>query len=98
MQNLTGCLEAAWCVAPWCWSADAYAYIWRDFYLISTGGGRVYLLDGLQKSYERDNPYSSFQYECYVWENVPARVFWEDAEGRLCFGDASARLYVNMID
>lgn len=21
--------------------ADAYAYIWRDFYLISTGGGRV---------------------------------------------------------
>ena len=25
--------------------ADAYAYIWRDFYLISTGGGRVYLLD-----------------------------------------------------
>lgn len=22
MQNLTGCLEAAWCVAPWCWSAE----------------------------------------------------------------------------
>ena len=73
--------------------ADAYAYIWRDFYLISTGGGRVYLLDGLQKSYERDNPYSSFQYECYVWENVPARVFWEDAQGRLCFGDAEGNLF-----
>lgn len=73
--------------------ANAYAYIWRDFYLISTGGGRVYLLDGLQKSYERDNPYSSFQYECYVWENVPARVFWEDAEGRLCFGDAAGNLF-----
>lgn len=71
--------------------ADACAYIWRDFYLISTGGGRVYLLDGLQKSYERDNPYSSFQYECYVWENVPARVFWEDAQGRLCFGDARGK-------
>ena len=22
LQNLTGCLEAAWCVAPWCWSAE----------------------------------------------------------------------------
>lgn len=73
--------------------ADAYAYIWRDFYLISTGSGRVYLLDGLQKSYEKDNPYSNFQYECYVWENVPARVFWEDKEGRLCFGDAEGNIF-----
>lgn len=66
---------------------DAFAYVWRDFYLISTGSGRVYLLDGLQKSYDRNSPYSHFQYECYYWDNVPARVFWEDGEGRLCFGD-----------
>jgi hypothetical protein len=67
--------------------ADAFAYVWRDFYLISAGNGRVYLLDGLQKAYEKDSPYSNYQYECYVWENVPARVFWEDEEGRLWFGD-----------
>lgn len=73
--------------------ADAFAYVWRDFYLISTGGGRVYLLDGLQKSYDRNSPYSNFQYECYYWENVPARVFWEDAEGRLCFGDEKGNTF-----
>ena len=73
--------------------ADAFAYVWRDFYLISTGTGRVYLLDGLQKSYDKNSPYSNFQYECYYWENVPARVFWEDGEGRLCFGDAEGNTF-----
>lgn len=73
--------------------ADAFAYVWHDFYLISTGGGRVYLLDGLQKSYDKNSPYSNFQYECYYWENVPARVFWEDEDGRLCFGDAAGNVY-----
>ncbi|WP_458406838.1 hypothetical protein [Anaerotignum sp.] len=72
---------------------DAFAYVWRDFYLISTGTGRVYLLDGLQKSYDKNSPYSNFQYECYYWENVPARVFWEDGEGRLCFGDAEGNVF-----
>ncbi len=73
--------------------ADAFAYVWRDFYLISTGAGRVYLLDGLQKSYDRNSPYSNYQYECYYWENVPARVFWEDEDGRLCFGDAAGNIF-----
>ena len=73
--------------------SDAFAYLWRDFYLISTGTGRVYLLDGLQKSYDKNSPYSHFQYECYFWDNVPARVFWEDGEGRLCFGDAEGRVF-----
>lgn len=72
---------------------DAFAYVWRDFYLISMGTGRVYILDGLQKSYEKNNPYSNYQYECYYWENVPARVFWEDSEGRLCFGDAEGNIF-----
>lgn len=73
--------------------ADSFAFVWRDFYLLSTGRGRVYLLDGLQKQYEKNSPYSHFQYECYFWENVPARVFWEDAEGRLCFGDANGNTF-----
>lgn len=73
--------------------ADAFAFVWRDFYLLSMGTGRVYLLDGLQKAYERNTPYSSYQYECYYWENVPARVMWEDAEGRLCFGTANGDIF-----
>lgn len=72
---------------------DSFAFTWRDFYLISVGTGRVYILDGLQKTYEKDSPYSNYQYECYYWENVPARIFWEDAQGRLCFGDANGRTY-----
>ena len=73
--------------------SDAFAYVWRDFYLLSMGTGRVYLLDGLQKSYDKNSPYSHFQYECYYWENVPARVFWEDGEGRLCFGDGTGNTF-----
>lgn len=73
--------------------ADAFAFVWRDFYLLSMGTGRVYLLDGLQKAYERNTPYSSYQYECYYWENVPARVMWEDVEGRLCFGTANGDIF-----
>lgn len=73
--------------------ADAFAFVWRDFYLLSMGTGRVYLLDGLQKAYERNTPYSSYQYECYYWENVPARVMWEDVEGRLCFGTVGGDIF-----
>lgn len=72
---------------------DSFAFTWRDFYLLSVGTGRVYILDGLQKTYEKDNPYSNFQYECYYWDNVPARLFWEDSQGRLCFGDANGKTY-----
>lgn len=72
---------------------DSFAFVWRDFYLLSTGKGRVYLLDGLQKSYDKNSPYSNFQYECYYWENVPARVFWEDSAGRLLFGDKDGNIY-----
>lgn len=72
---------------------DSFAFVWRDFYLLSMGTGRVYLLDGLQKSYEKNTPYSSFQYECYYWENVPARIFWEDEQGRLCFGTEQGEIF-----
>lgn len=72
---------------------DSFAFVWRDFYLLSMGTGRVYLLDGLQKSYARDTPYSNFQYECYYWDHVPARIFWEDKEGKLCFGTATGEVH-----
>ena len=52
----------------------------------------MYLLDLQQKTYERNSPYSSFQYECYCWPDIPARVAFTDAEGALCFGTADGRL------
>lgn len=64
--------------------SDCFSFVWRDFYLL-TVKDRIYLLDGLQKTYEKGTPYSNYQYECYYW-NITARVLWEDASGALCFG------------
>lgn len=69
---------------------DAEAATWKDFYLLAVNG-RVYLLDGRQKEYARDAPQSSYQYEGYYWENVPARVWWTDGE-RLAFGTEDGRI------
>ena len=60
--------------------SDAAAFTWRDFYLLA-GKERLYLLDGLQKQYEKNAPYSNFQYEGYYWENIWARVLWEKDGG-----------------
>ena len=68
---------------------DAFGFVWRDFYLLAADG-RIYLLDGLQKTYEPGAPYSSYQYECYYWE-VDARVLWE-WDGALWFGSADGKV------
>lgn len=71
--------------------SDAVAFIWRDFYLLSAGGGIVYMLDGMQKEYSKDAPWSSYQYECYRLTNVPARVWWDDKD-TLWFGTEDGRI------
>ena len=68
----------------------AFCGKWRQFYLISVKG-RLYLLDTSQRSYQRGEPLSSFQYECYLWEGFDARVLWEE-EGKLFFGDEEGRI------
>ncbi len=72
--------------------AEAVATVYRDFYVLAYPSGRVYLLDGLQKSYHRDQPYSSYQYECFYWTGIFARCLWTEGD-RLCFGDADGRVY-----
>lgn len=62
----------------------AFAMIYKDWYMLSVGD-RVYILDGAQRSYEPNAPYSTFQYECYYWEGINAHVMWEE-DGVLCFG------------
>ena len=54
--------------------------------------GTVYLLDLQQKTYEKNSPYSSFQYECYYFPDIPARVMFTDEDGALCFGTADGKL------
>ena len=63
---------------------------WRSFFIVFCGG-RAYLLDGAQKTYASGAPYSTHQYECYYWENVPARAA-ANINGVLTFGTADGRL------
>lgn len=63
---------------------DACAVVHQDFYFLSAGD-KLYILDGLAKSYEKDTPYSTYQYEGYYWLNIGARVLWEQ-DGALRFG------------
>ncbi len=72
--------------------SEVVGFTWRDFYFLSMGDGRVYVLDGLQKAYERDTPYSTYQYECYSLNNIYARVFFEDENGQLCFGTTDGKI------
>ena len=69
--------------------ATACAAVWQGRYLLSVGGGRVYLLDGRQ---ERSYREGGAAYEGYYWENVPARclcvredaLFFGTDQGALC--------------
>lgn len=71
---------------------EATAFTYKDLYLLAFPNGHVYVLDGLQKTYERYAPYSTYQYEGYYWENVPARIFWEQ-DTDLYFGTETGEIY-----
>lgn len=70
--------------------ADAIAVTFGDFYVLALDGC-FYILDGLQKSYEKNSPYSSYQYECYYFPDMAASALWVD-EGRLWFGTADGKI------
>lgn len=71
--------------------SEAVAWVWRDFYILSVGGGTVYLLDGMQKEYSKDAPWSSYQYECYKLLGIPARIWWDNGD-TLWFGTDDGRI------
>lgn len=69
---------------------NSYAIAWKDFYVLATDK-RIYLLDSLQKVYEKNNPYSSYQYECYYWEIPNISVLFTE-DDTLCFGTDDGRI------
>jgi hypothetical protein len=71
---------------------NAQAVVWKDFYLLALNG-RIYCLDGLQKSYDAGAPKSSYQYECYLLEDIPATALWV-RDGQLWFGTKDGRVCV----
>lgn len=70
--------------------SDACACVWNDFYMLAVNS-KIYALDLLQKTYLPDEPYSSYQYEGYVLDNIPARVLWHK-DGVLCFGSEDGKI------
>lgn len=71
--------------------SNAYACAWKDFYVIAAGD-KIYLLDTLQKSYEKNAPYSTFQYECYYWDIPNVNVLWSN-DNILSFGTTDGNTY-----
>lgn len=70
--------------------ADAVAVCYKDFYALAAGG-RIYVLDSLLKSYEQGAPYSTHQYEAFVFTGVDARVLCR-LNDRLRFGTGDGRV------
>ena len=70
---------------------DATSTVWGRFYVLALNG-KAYLLDSEQAVYERDEPMSRYQYECYYWNNVPARVIWSRDE-TLYFGTENGEIF-----
>lgn len=78
----------------------AFSVVYNDFYLLFAGN-RIYALDALQRAYEKDEPFSSFQYEGYfldlalTGETATAAWVWD---GRLWFGTDHGTIYAFQSD
>ncbi|MDO4566400.1 MAG: hypothetical protein Q4B42_03620 [Oscillospiraceae bacterium] len=69
---------------------EACAVSFRDFYVLALGG-KLYILDSLLKSYESGAPYSTHQYEAFLFTGINARVLYVK-DGALRFGTDSGAI------
>ncbi|MBR5485991.1 MAG: hypothetical protein IKV41_05720 [Oscillospiraceae bacterium] len=69
---------------------EAAACEWNGYYILAVNG-RCYILDGKQTKSSKGQYSGEFSYECYHWDNIPARVMLEH-EGALYFGTEDGRL------
>ena len=75
--------------------ADAEAVIWNGMYVLALPDGHVYVMDGRQQKSYKSASLGDFVYECYYWENVPARTWMcvrDSTEEELYFGTADGRI------
>lgn len=70
---------------------DAEAIVFNNRYYLSLGNGYVLFADGKQEFMIGGNQKYDFSYEWYLWDNVPARVWWI-FEGNLYFGTDDGRI------
>lgn len=71
---------------------NACAVEWNGYFLLAVEG-RCYVLDGRNKTYRQSQTETvgDFIYECYHWENFPARCFLSQG-GELYFGTKDGRV------
>lgn len=62
----------------------------KQYYVISLAD-KLYFLDTAQKSYQKGEPLSTYQYECYLWTDINARTLWENGN-TLWFGDENGNV------
>lgn len=74
---------------------DAEAVTWNGMFLLSLPNGHVYIMDAKQSKTYRSAALGDFEYECYYWENVPARTWLrvrDEADEWLYFGTEDGRV------
>ncbi|MBE6008661.1 MAG: hypothetical protein E7235_05630 [Lachnospiraceae bacterium] len=69
---------------------NACACEWNGYYVLSVNG-RAYILDGRNRTYLSGRTDGEYVFECFFWENIPARVFLEKS-GELFFGTEDGRI------
>ena len=76
--------------------SESVSFVYKNRYYLAVPtdderNGAVYVADPRFKNYRSDDIDSSFNYEWWYWENVPARVFAE-IDGQLWFGCEDGRI------
>ena len=69
---------------------NSFAYVFQGFYYLAVGTN-VYILDGSQSTAEKNRPYSTRQYEAYMFQGIGATVMWEEAN-ELYFGTSDGKI------
>lgn len=69
---------------------NAYATVFNGFYMLAVRD-KIYILDSTQPVYEKSAPYSTRQFECYLWTGIGARVL-KTYNNQLYFGTADGKL------
>lgn len=75
--------------------SEAEAVIFDGMYLLALPNGHVYAMDGRQQKSYRSASMGDFVYECYYWENIPARIWMCERSGTeesLYFGTEDGRI------
>lgn len=56
---------------------NASAVTYKDFYMLLVNNN-IYILDGLQSVYSKNEPFSQRQYEAYFWNNIQGKFLFTD--------------------